>query len=94
MVSFSNVNAGANKIEVLHGVDLDLVVDESDDVRDVAADLATGLHVTFTTLVEHGPAGGWPVVRFSGPLDQVQELVRRYENESNEPTQPTQLLVG
>jgi hypothetical protein len=40
---------------------------------------ARGLHVA--TIDPHGPAGGWPVLRFTGGIHEVRALVKAYENE-------------
>lgn len=66
-------------IERLYMVDLDVVTQGDETAEDAAALLAQMLLITFDVLTEHGPAGGWPVVRFSGPKRELRELLARYD---------------
>lgn len=65
-------------IERLHLVDLDVVVNEGETIEVVCSELATGLLIQHSVLIDAGPGGGWPVVRFTGPRGQLDELLNRY----------------
>ena len=65
------------KIERLHLLDLDICLHD-ETVEDACIELCTGLLVQFSVLIAEGPASGWPVVRFTGPRGQLEELWNRY----------------
>lgn len=67
-----------DKIERLHLLDLD-VAHGSDTLDYVCDELTLGLLVQHSVLIEAGPGGGWPVVRFTGPRNQLEELLNRYD---------------
>jgi hypothetical protein len=75
-------------ISRLYFVDLDLVLhdsttdpDELETPEDAAALLAHMMAVDFKVLVEHGPAGGWPIVRFTGSRTDLELLIHRYNSD-------------
>lgn len=77
-------------IKRLYFVDLDLVLHEDavgneERPEDAAALLAQMLLVEYKVLIEHGPAGGWPVVRFTGSRADLENLVKRYNGEIQVP---------
>ena len=63
-------------------VDLDWAND-NDQYGEMSA-LARGLEVLM--LVEHGCGGGWPILRFTGDLEQIQALVREYTDSVGVPS--------
>jgi len=71
-------------LERVYLVDLDIVVGDGEDVGAVCDELATGLLLQHTVLIEAGPAGGWPVVRFTGPRGQLQQLCNRYHGDGTD----------
>lgn len=79
------MDLSAHNIHRLYFVDLDLVLygsatdpDALESPEDAAALLAQMLPVEFKVLIEHGPASGWPIVRFSGSRTDLETLLRRY----------------
>lgn len=50
-------------------------------LADALAELTRGLTVLTEVVVEHGPAGGWPIVKFSGPVHHLAAVVTRYAGE-------------
>jgi len=79
------VDLSDHTISRLYFVDLDLVLHDStsnpdvlETPEDAAALLAQMMPVDFKVLTEHGPAGGWPIVRFMGSRTDLEELIRRY----------------
>lgn len=66
-----------DRIERLHLVDLDVALSEGEVLDDVCAELTIGLLVQHSVLIEG--AEQWPVVRFTGPRSQLEELLNRYD---------------
>jgi hypothetical protein len=60
-------------------IELDLVIHEGEKTEWVADDLAEGLDVTYHVVAAHGPAGGWPVVEFTGSDADIKQVQRRYD---------------
>jgi len=58
---------------------LDVAHEESETVEAAIADLTRGTDVTATVIDPAGPAGGWPVVTFTGTRDGLVRLAVRYE---------------
>lgn len=68
-----------------YAVDLDISTDLDSDERLRVADLKDDLTkdldtIEATLLVEHGPAGGWPIVRFEGSGEDIARLLVRYSD--------------
>ena len=64
-------------IEQLFLVDLDIAALPGQSTKEACKELVTGLLVRHEKLI---PAIGsdWPVIRFTGPRNQLQELINRY----------------
>lgn len=78
------VNEGVSRIRVLHFVDLDIIYDRYlESPHDAALSLTDGLSAVEATVLRHFGPDGWPVVRFSGPVDQLEALIDRYERSSH-----------
>ena len=71
-----------DEIQRLHLVDLDIAPLPDEDLNSACAELTTGLLVQHSVLIEVGP-GAWPVVRFTGPRSQLEELLNRYHGASD-----------
>ena len=56
---------------------LDVVVDDM-DVLEYAADMASLYDLEVTVLNEHGPAGGWPEIKFEGRRKRLEAYIRVY----------------
>jgi len=56
---------------------LDVIVDDV-DVHEYAADMASLYDLEVTVLKEHGPAGGWPEIKFEGRRKRVEAYCRVY----------------
>lgn len=67
----------SDRIERLHLVDLDIALSEGEIITEVCAELTVGLLVQFSVLIPGGDQ--WPVVRFTGPRSQLEELLNRYD---------------
>lgn len=57
---------------------LDVMYAEGETIQDAIGWLVKHLDVTATVVQEHGPGGGWPMVRFEGSLEHLRALVKRY----------------
>lgn len=68
-------NAGSVDLDVLYGAD--------EELEDVLAMMTAGTAVTTRVMEEHGPGGGWPLVNFTGPAEELVIVLGRY----NQPQQ-------
>lgn len=59
-------------------VELDIYYEEN--LHREVNDLASKHNVGYRVVQWHGPAGGWPVVRFVGSIGDIEGLVADYEN--------------
>ncbi len=80
------MDLSAHTIQRLYFVDLDVVLHDNPDgsdesPEDAAALLCQMIPVDYKVVCEHGPAGGWPVVRFSGSRTDLENLIRRYNGD-------------
>jgi hypothetical protein len=55
---------------------LDVVVEG--DVLEYATDMAALYDLKVNVLQEHGPAGGWPVIKFEGHRKRIEAYLRVY----------------
>jgi len=69
-------------IERIHLLDLDIAPLDGESVEYACELLATGLLVQWSTLIPpiegHDQGQSWPVIRFTGPRNQLEELRNRY----------------
>lgn len=64
-----------------YSIALDLAHDEptvEQAITMTIADLEFGADIAGEVLEEHGPGGGWPLVRFTGSRDAIRELIVDY----------------
>lgn len=63
-------------------IDLDVCYGEEQEsdgsLEWTLADMTAGTNVATEVVNEHGPGGGWPIVRFTGSLVELQHIVRGY----------------
>lgn len=52
-------------------VKLDTVLNDGETAQEAAETLSAGFDLTAIVTTEHGPAGGHPVIRITGPLAAV-----------------------
>jgi hypothetical protein len=65
------------------GLELDVAVDAGQTLADaIAAVIGQEPGVSATVLDPNGPGGGWPLVRFDGPVDALARIGQRYEGEA------------
>lgn len=75
-----NEIAGRPKIERTYFVDLDVVHGPDENgVRETCDELTAGLLIQHSVLIGGEKFNGWPVVRFTGPRNQLEELLNRYD---------------
>jgi hypothetical protein len=61
-----------------HAISLDVAFDEA-TLDEALAHLTQGLDVSHEVVTEHGPGGGWPVVRFTSSAEaELDKLLQRY----------------
>jgi hypothetical protein len=72
-----------DRIERLHLLDLDIAYEEGEDLVRVCDDLTIGLLVQHSVLIPvdqmNAVGNQWPVIRFTGPRNQLEELLNRYD---------------
>ena len=74
-----NIRIRDPRIERLHLVDLAIAVLDGESLDDALWNLTLGLLVRHETLIDASSSGGHPVVRFTGPRSQLEELLHRYD---------------
>jgi hypothetical protein len=57
---------------------LDVMYTDAEGLTAALTELTEGTAVETEVILEHGPAGGWPLVRFSGPVGELRTVVKRY----------------
>jgi hypothetical protein len=60
-------------------MELDTTYGNDETIESVIAGLTAGTSVTGTVINENGPAGGWPVVAYEGPEDELAIVNARYD---------------
>jgi hypothetical protein len=70
-------------------VELDVVLDENEDLDEAVASITKGFDVSGYVTTESGPGGGHPIVRITGPRDQVLALMHKGGYHDLEPYQRT-----
>jgi len=51
---------------------------EGETIEQALAALTAGTAIVATVVLEHGPAGGWPLVRFEGADAELRTMLMRY----------------
>lgn len=51
---------------------------DTETIGEVIVELVRDLNVTGVVAVENGPGGGWPIVCFDGPREQLARVAARY----------------
>lgn len=59
-------------------VELDTCFSADETIEGVIVELTRGLNVTGVVAVENGPGGGWPIVSFDGPREELARVAARY----------------
>jgi hypothetical protein len=60
---------------ILYSVELDTVTDEFEDFKGMLANE----NITYTVVNESGPAGGWPIIRYtSSSLKALKFMIKEY----------------
>lgn len=78
------MNTNVQHDDAVAAMELDVAYgweDETMTLECVLNELVDGTRVTTTVVQEHGPAGGWPVVKFEGTLADLQVVERRMDGE-------------
>lgn len=68
-------------IDRIESLEMDIAFEPNETIEGVLAELIADTRVTATIVKEHGPAGGWPVVKFEGPLGDMLLVERRIDGE-------------
>ena len=59
-------------------VELDTVLNEGETAQEAAETLSQGFDLTAIVTSEHGPAGGHPLIRITGPLAAVAGYLAKH----------------
>lgn len=66
----------------MKSVQLDVVFGESletpETVQDAIKEMTEGTEITGRVVTDVGPAGGWPVVEFTGPESEIDHLAANH----------------
>lgn len=69
------------KEDEMSSIDLDFMYET--DAQSEATAFAARFDVQAEVIVEHGPAGGWPVVRFTGTTEAIIRLESAYDDQAD-----------
>lgn len=63
----------------MRSIQLDVSFGSTETVQDAIREMTEDTEITGRVVIEHGPGGGWPVVEFTGPDDEITRLEANYE---------------